>query len=270
MDKTILITGAGKGLGRAIGDHFRTHGWQIIATDVTADLLADLSAREGWFPVVMDVSDEESVKRAFGQIREQVSAIDLIVNNAGIDRYFPLSEAPAEYFKMMFEVNVFGAYRVNQTFLPLLRKPGGGILAIGSESLYLTLPFMAYPITKRTLENYIFALRHELWYSGCWASVVRCGPMKTSIAENVFHLRSEVRSTLLDPVFERFAGMAPKQVGKMIDPGIAARIIFRISSKKRPAALYKINNRLSLRMMKWIPACITEKAVRMMLADRNR
>src|SRR5512138_777881 len=131
MDQTILITGAGRGLGRAIAGKFHSEGWQVIATDIRSDLLADLQEKERFMPIVMDVASDLSVQKAFEQVRTAFRSIDLIVNNAGVDRYFPLSEAPVVHFKEIFEVNVFGAYRVNQIFLPLVKRPGGKIIHMG-------------------------------------------------------------------------------------------------------------------------------------------
>lgn len=266
MAGTVLITGAGRGLGRAITEHFHANGWLVVATDSAENLLADIRGKDGYLVVAMDVSSDHSVREAFTTIKETIPYLDCIINNAGIDRYFPLSEAPAEHIQKIFDVNFFGAYRVNQVFLPLLKKPGGGVIAIGSESLHLRMPFLSYPITKRALENYILALRQELWFSGRWASVVRCGPIRTMIAENVFHLKSEISGTSLDKVFERFAATAPKQVGRMSDPSIVAAFIFKIATKRWPKAIYRINNRIMLRMLAWIPFGIVEKQVRRMLS----
>ena len=266
MRKNVLITGAGRGLGRAIAERFHANGWFVIATDLVPELLAALENKEGFIALPMDVASDRSVQAAFQEISKAVSTLDLIINNAGVDRYFPLSEAPVEHVKKLFEVNFFGAYRVNQTFLPLLKQPGGGIIAIGSESLHIKMPFLSYPVSKRTLENYILALRQELWFSGRWATVVRCGPMRTAMLENVYHLKSEVENTSLDEVFRTFAASAPKEIGRIIDPSEAARRILKIAESERPKAVYRINNGLQLRMLKWLPYSLVEWAVRRKLS----
>ena len=269
MKKRVLITGAGRGLGRALAEEFHRNGWEIVASDISSGLLAELEGVEGYLPIVMDVTSDESVQRAFETVRESCPSLDLIIDNAGIDIYFPLSEAPVGHLKRIFEVNFFGACRVNQVFLPLLKKQGG-ILAIGSESLYLAAPFLSYPITKRALETYILGLRQELWYSGRWATVVRCGPIRTGIVENLSGLQSEVSGTSLDPVFARFASSVTKEVGKVMEPGEIAARIYKIACNPHPGGIYKINNRFVLRMLKWIPFGIMEKAVRKKLALQKR
>jgi NAD(P)-dependent dehydrogenase (short-subunit alcohol dehydrogenase family) len=66
--KTVLITGAGRGLGRALAEQFHANGWQVVATDISSGLLTDLEGIEGYFPVVMDVASDDSVNRAFTAI----------------------------------------------------------------------------------------------------------------------------------------------------------------------------------------------------------
>lgn len=265
MKNTVLITGAARGLGRAIVEQFHAKGWTVFATDIDAEVLTEHYTTNGIHKIQMDVCSDLSVRQAYEQIREVTGSLDLIIDNAGIDRYFPLSEAPAEHIKNIFEVNFFGTYRVNQVFLPMLKSPGGGIIAIGSESLHLRMPFLSYPITKRALENYMLALRQELWFSGRWATIVRCGPVRTRITENVFHLENEFPGTQMDPVFERFAAAAPVQVGQMSDPSEVAAFIYRTACKTHPKAIYRINNRFILRILSWVPFGIVEKRVRRML-----
>jgi hypothetical protein len=90
---------------------------------------------------------------------------------------------------------------------------------------------------------------------------VRCGPIRTMIVENLFHLESEVRNTSFDEVFKRFAAGVPKEIGRVMDPADVAANIYKIAIRPHPKALYRINNRLSLRMLKWIPFGILERAV---------
>jgi hypothetical protein len=85
------------------------------------------------------------------------------------------------------------------------------------------------------------------------------------IVENLSHLESEVKNTPLDSVFDRFAAIAPREVGKVMDPADVASRIFTIACRHRPRAIYRINNRLALRMLKWLPVRLAERAVRIKL-----
>jgi NAD(P)-dependent dehydrogenase (short-subunit alcohol dehydrogenase family) len=261
MEKVVLITGAAHGLGRALVHEFLSGGWQVIATDIDDLSMAWLLEYQQATVIKMDVTSVASVESVFAAISEQRIIIDLIINNAGIDRYFPLSEAPAEAFKQVFEVNVFGGYRVNQVFLPVLHKPGGRIIHISSESLNLSVPFMPYPLTKKLVEGYAKALRIELRFSGIDVVVVRPGAISTRLLETVSKLNPAEGKWNLEKQFKKFAATASGEIGKTITAGKAAAFIFKISHIPHPAAVYRINNMLQLRVMAWLPFCWIEKLI---------
>jgi NAD(P)-dependent dehydrogenase (short-subunit alcohol dehydrogenase family) len=262
MEKVVLITGAAHGLGRALTILFLEKGFRVVATDLDANSLAGLPVSDRCLPLLMDVTSDGSVKEAFAKVKEQHASIDLIISNAGIDRYFPLSEAPVERFRELFEVNLFGGYRVNQVFLPLLKSPGGRIVHISSESLNLTLPFMTYPLTKKAVEGYAKALRQELSFSGIDVVIVRPGAIRTRLIETVRGLKAEIGKWKLEKQFSRFAEGAAKEIGKTLSPEQVAEFVFKVSEKKNPPAVYRINNMLQLRIAAMLPFRITERIVR--------
>jgi NAD(P)-dependent dehydrogenase (short-subunit alcohol dehydrogenase family) len=257
--KTILITGACGGLGQALAHEFSTNGWHVIATDlesrITKKETRDSMIRE----VAMDVSSDASVKAAFNQLTGE--RLDMIVNNAGIDCYFPLSEMPVEHFKKVFEVNVFGSYRVNQVFLPILKRPGGRIIHISSESVKINVPFMAYPITKQTLEGYCRTLRQELRFLGIDVTVIRPGAIKTPFLENVKQMKNPVQDSLLAVPFDRFARQASGEIGKIAGPEIVARFIYRIGQQKKTRPVYAINNDPKLSIAALLPFSFLERMI---------
>lgn len=185
----LLITGAANGLGKATALHFARQGWRVTATDIDQEGLITLDGIEGITARVMDVTSDPSVSDVFFELEKAGDRLDLIINNAGIDRYIPFSEAPAEAFREIFEINLFGAYRVNLSFLPILNSPGGRIIQIGSESHHLALPFMPYPLTKRGVEAYSLSLRQELKFRGIDVVVVRPGAIDTAFIKNLSGIR---------------------------------------------------------------------------------
>jgi NAD(P)-dependent dehydrogenase (short-subunit alcohol dehydrogenase family) len=213
----------------------------------------------------MDVTSDESVANVFSVLNDEHAKLDLIINNAGVDGYFLLSEAPASEFRRIFEVNVFGAYRVNQVFLHITRKPGGKIIHIGSESLNLTMPFMAYPLSKKLLEGYVKALRQELRFRGIDVVVVRPGAINTELLKTVSDLPVQTRdgesSDPLKAAFNSFASQASKEIGKVTSPEEIAGFIYKISYKNRPRAVYRINNMLQLRIAALLPFNLVENIV---------
>jgi NAD(P)-dependent dehydrogenase (short-subunit alcohol dehydrogenase family) len=257
--KTVLITGAGGGLGEAMTLEFSQRGWRVIATDLGSVFTSGEESGSRIRKVVLDVSSDESVRKAFESLSGE--RLDLIVNNAGVDRYFPLSETPVEMFKELFEVNVFGSYRVNQLFLPILKRPGGRIIHISSESVKINVPFMTYPITKQTLEAYCRTLRQELRFLGIDVTVIRPGAIRTAFLENVKKMKNPVPNSLLSEPFNKFAVKAPVEIGRTVAPGEVARFVYRIAQYKKTKPVYPVNNDLRLSVAGWLPFTFLEKMV---------
>ena len=261
MEKVVLITGAARGLGRALAARFLAEKWRVIAADIDELSMAGLMEDPLASIVKMDVASDKSVLDAYTQLRDDGVVIDLIINNAGIDRYFPVSEAPTDWFRQVFEVNVFGGYRVNQVFLPLIKKPGGRIIHISSESLNLTLPFMPYPLTKKLVEGYAKTLRMELRFAGIDVIIVRPGAIKTRLLEMVSTINTDQEKWNLKKQFQTFAATASSEIGKTITPEHAANFIFEVSRIHHPAAVYKINNMLQLRIAALLPFRLVENII---------
>lgn len=258
---TVLVTGAAHGLGEALCRVFLDAGWTVIGADIDDLSLAWLLQHGNALAVSMDVTSDVSVAKAFTSVQHEVAMLDLIINNAGIDRYFPLSEAPVGQFREIMEVNVFGAYRVNQVFLPLLRRPGGRIIHIGSESLNLTTPFMPYPLTKKLLEGYARVLRNELRFLGIDVVVIRPGAIRTRLVETVSRIDPAAGGWKLEKPFRKFAGMASREIGRLITPEQAAAFIYKAARIPHPAAVYRINNMLQLKIAAWLPDRLVENFI---------
>ncbi len=266
MNSLVLITGAAGGLGKAMTLFFSAKGWHVYACDVVKSTPAEFQRSGGITYFEMDVTSDQSVLAVFEQLQSDKVILDLIINNAGIDRYFPLSEAPVEYFREVFEVNVFGVYRLNQVFLPLLKRPGGRIVHIGSESLNLTVPFLTYPLSKKLLEGYAKVLRQELKFSGIDVVVIRPGAIETPLLNQVKTLNSVRMSWKLAPQFRKFAEGAVKEIGNVISPQEAAEFVYNKSIIPDPSAVYRINNSLQLRIAAMLPYRLVEKIVRKRLS----
>lgn len=261
IQKTVLITGAKGGLGEALTHAFRGNGWYVIATDLEEKILNNKNPDEMIREMAMDVSSGDSVASVAGQLLNDQQQLDLIVNNAGIDRYFPLSETPVTYFQEVFEVNVFGSYRVNQNFLPLLKRPGGRIINISSEAVKINIPFMTYPISKQTLEGYSRTLRQELRFLGISVILIRPGAIRTPFLENVRKMKNPVPGSLLTGPFDKFASQAHKEIGKTIEPAEVAKYIFRIANARKTKAVYKIHNSIRLSLASVLPFWLVERMV---------
>lgn len=275
-DKVILITGAAGGLGKALALQFLSKGWWVFATDLqepeytdshTISLFESRPEIKNHFrPLKMDVTSDESVAAVFNLVKDDALKLDIIINNAGTDDYFLLSETDVSRFKRIFEINVFGGYRVNQIFLPLLRTPGGRIIHISSESLNLIMPFMPYPLSKKLVEGYAKVLRQELRFRGIDVVIVRPGAIDTSLLKTVSGLTgsNDIRENndQLKNAFHSFSSQASKEIGRIVTPEKVAEFIYKIACAFRPKAVYRINNMIQLRIVAILPFRLMEFLVR--------
>ncbi|MEO0607026.1 MAG: SDR family oxidoreductase [Pseudomonadota bacterium] len=189
--KTVIITGASTGIGRAAAEHLADKGWQVFAgIRKPADGKALIKADDRIIPIVLDVTQPEQVDAAVETVRAALGGQKLagLVNNAGIANMGPLALQPLDQFKSHFDVNVFGLLRASQAFAPLLGmdeslagKPGR-IINITSVGGKLASPFLgAYTATKHAVESITDSLRRELVIFGIDAIAVGPGAVRTPI-----------------------------------------------------------------------------------------
>jgi NAD(P)-dependent dehydrogenase (short-subunit alcohol dehydrogenase family) len=263
--KTILITGASGVLGQAAVNGFAAAGWRVFAADIEA---AD-ALPEGASPLVMDVTDDESVSRAAELIGSEACGLDALLHMAGIYTMDSFIEIPPETLSEMLEVNLMGVYRVNRAFLPLIRKNGGRIIITASELAPLDpLPFNGiYSLTKRALDSYAHSLALELDLLG--VRVVTLYPGAYGEGMTRAAVRSMERmsgsSKLYPDIADRFRRIVMKETGGAKPPEKLAKRILRIAEKRRPKFRYRMNNSVKLRLFSALPMGLQATALRLLL-----
>lgn len=192
--KTVVITGASSGIGRAAAEYLSGKNWSVFA-GVRKLEDADDMRREGAGdirPILLDVTDEAEVAAAVKTVSEALDGQTLsgLVNNAGIAKMGPLALQPLEDFEVHFSVNVFGMLRASQAFIPLLgadsarKGPPGRIVNITSVGGRVASPYLgAYTATKHANEAMTDTLRRELAIYGIDAIAIGPGSVKTPIWE---------------------------------------------------------------------------------------
>ncbi|MBR5250595.1 MAG: SDR family NAD(P)-dependent oxidoreductase, partial [Clostridia bacterium] len=167
-----------------------------------------------------------------------------------------LIEIPEQKFVNAFDVNVFGAYRLNKIFLPLLNR-GSKILLTTSELAPLDpLPFTGiYALTKCLLDKYAYSLRMEVQLKGIFVSVLRPGAVKTDMLNaSTTQLEEFCNNTKEYCVnANNFKKVVDKVEAKNIPPQKVAKKVLKILSAKRPKYVYKINRNPLLLLLNALP-----------------
>jgi NAD(P)-dependent dehydrogenase (short-subunit alcohol dehydrogenase family) len=184
--KSVLITGASSGLGRAAATHLGDLGYRVFAGVRSAASAGDLSALQPstgeLIPVLLDVTDAASIARAGDLVEQRCGDTGLwaVVNNAAVCVGAPLECVPLDVMRHQLEVNVVGALAVTQRFLPLLRASGGRVVNVSSAIGDIAPPFLGpYATTQFGNEGLSDALRRELRPLGVHVSVVHPGAVDT-------------------------------------------------------------------------------------------
>ncbi len=258
----VLVTGSGKGLGRAISEQFHRNGYTVVATDYAESLVADLSDKDGYLTAAVDVTDSESTADIANFIQEKCGRLDVIVNNAGIIGYFPTAEMDPEKIIYHFQVNSFGALRITHHCLDLLQQSGGRVVNITSESYRLRTPFQIYQATKLALEGISDTLRRELSHLGIHVATIRPGAIRTDLFNAMDTISNPVENSRLAAPFAAFVkNLEKNKPTRVSEPAEVAALVFKAATDPNKKPHYEMNNMLALKIANMLPASLVDRLV---------
>ena len=187
---TVLITGCDSGLGRHTALHLSSLGMVVYAGCLTPKAAAALTAHSHptLHPFVLDVSHPHSVSTAFTRLSPFLlpHGLDCLINNAGLFTGFLTEFTPISSYERAMEVNFFGAVRVTQTFLPLLRHARGRVLSVSSFLGFTSAwGLSCYAASKHAMEAWHDSLRAEMRDFGVQCSLIEPGTMRTTFLGQV-------------------------------------------------------------------------------------
>jgi NAD(P)-dependent dehydrogenase (short-subunit alcohol dehydrogenase family) len=176
-DKTVLVTGANRGIGQALVEEALRRGAARVYAG-TRKPLVHLDRRVT--PLTLDVTNAAQTQAAF----EKVASLDILINNAGLAQYDDLSDRAA--LERHLDVNFFGTYGVTQAFLPLLTRSRGAIVNILSVAAFAAMPIIpAYSISKAAAFSLSQSLRALLAGRGVSVHAVMTGPVDTDMSRGL-------------------------------------------------------------------------------------
>jgi NAD(P)-dependent dehydrogenase (short-subunit alcohol dehydrogenase family) len=177
---TVLVTGASRGIGRAIGQEFARRGHRVVATARDPRSLADLDVSQR---LALDVTDDASVTAAFAAAGD----VDVVVVNPAEIFYAAVEAIPLTELQRLFNLNTVGAIRVAQAALPQMRARGDGKLLFMSSVVgrIVLPPGAAYASTKWALEALVESLAIEVAPFGVQAALLQPGPVSSGALDDV-------------------------------------------------------------------------------------
>lgn len=261
-----LITGAYGGMGYETTKLLSSIGYTVFALDKKIG-----EPLENVIPIELDVTDVESVKTAFETVKTYTDKIDAVIHFAGIYMLDSLVEIAENEWDKIFKINLYGAYHVNKTFLPLL-KSGSKIVITTSELAPLDpLPFTGiYAVTKSALDKYAYSLRMELQLKDVSVSVLRAGAVSTGmlgVSTTALDKFCE-KTNLYQFSAEKFRKIVLKVEAKSIKPQKIAVKVDKILRVKKPKFAYAINRNKLLLLLNAMPKSIQFYAIKKILKKK--
>lgn len=199
--KTIVITGASSGIGKATAIYFAQKGWNVAATMRHPEREAELSKMENIKCFRLDVTDSLSIDEAYDEITKEYGTIDALFNNAGYCLFGPLELSTEEQIRKAYDTLLVGVTLVTRKFIPALRENGGGvILTTSSVGGIMTLPLTpTYHASKYAVEGLMEGLSYELYPFHIACKIVEPGGIQTDFWSRSYEVTKGVEGSSYDP-----------------------------------------------------------------------
>jgi len=263
VSRAVLITGCSSGIGKATAEHLAARGWTVYATGRRLQSIDNLAAQD-CTTLALDVTDEESMRRAVGVVEKEHGAVGVLVNNAGYSQSGAVETMTMPKVRDQFETNLFGPIRLTQLVLPGMRRQRWGkIVNMSSMGGRLVFPGGGiYHATKWGLEAVSDALRFEVAAFGIDVIVVEPGIVRTgfsSAAVTALNANQEANqdaeSNQDDPYEDFNASVEETTLETYVrgpvarlggGPETVARVVERAITARRPRTRYRVTAAASL------------------------
>ncbi len=252
MAKVILITGASAGIGRACADRLHESGWTVVGASRRG------SSSGPWTPMAMDVDNDESVRQGVASVLGEHSRLDAVVACAGWGLAGPVELTPLSAAKDQLETNFWGAVRVVQEALPIMRRQGGGrVVLISSIGGVIGIPFQAfYSASKFAMEGYGEALAYEVAPFGIQVTLVEPGNVRTDFTSSRRDVEIGAGEDTYSTAVAKAVGLMEKDEANGVEPldvAVTVERVLRASRPRRRVSVGKIGERIGLPAKRLMP-----------------
>lgn len=229
-NKTVVVTGAGSGIGRALALELSHRGACLALSDVnegglerTKELILNDHPDAKVHTYVVDVADQAAMKQFSNDVSQKFPRVNVLINNAGVALSARLEEVSRDDFEWLMNINFWGVVNGCEAFLPLLKASGNGHIAnLSSVFGLMSLPKQGtYNASKFAVRGYTEALRQEMIVSKSpvGVSCVHPGGIATDIARNARMDADDVKQDMA-ATFDKLAHTSPEKAAKVILKGI--------------------------------------------------
>ena len=256
--KTVVITGASSGIGRAAVSRMVQSDWQVFATVRKMQDGDQLSSDFGRnvTPIILDVTDRKTISAAAERVTSllQGSGLDGLVNVAGVGKVQPVEYMTEDALQEAFNINVFGQIAVTQAFLPLLRTARGRIVNISSIGAHIAIPFGSLiNATKSAFGILSDTLRLELHPFGIHVAAIEPGAIKTPAVEKTLgDMEAVIRSLPAEgaaqygTMLRTFIRSGYEREMNGSSPDVVANAIHHALTARQPRTRYRVGKHATL------------------------
>ena len=240
MAKTVLVTGASAGIGKATAIYLAQSGYNVYGAARRTEKMQDLK-NYGIKPIAIDVTKDESITACVEQIFKEAGSIDVLVNNAGFGSEGAIEDVTMQDAKYQLEVNVFGAMRLTQLVLPKMRQNKyGKIVNVSSVGGKIALPLGGwYHASKFAIEALSDSMRMEVKQFGIDVIVIEPGGIKSEWGDIALESLVRVSGNTAYKEMVKGADKGFKQtVNKNSEPIVIARLIKKGIEANKPKTRY--------------------------------
>lgn len=241
MQKTIFITGASAGLGKATAMLFQSKGWHVIATMRHPEKETVLSQLDHVTLLQLDVTQPNQIREVIAKATTLYS-IDLVVNNVGVGLVGPIEGLSDDQVAQQFDTNLLGAIRITQAFLPHFRQRKGGMfINITSMAGLVTFPFDSiYHTVKFGLQAFSESISYELAPFGIKVKTIAPGYIHTNFGSSMPIVTSEPYKESMDYFLNKMYDMMDPEKGSTAAQ--VADIVYEAATDDKDQLLYVAGN----------------------------
>jgi NADP-dependent 3-hydroxy acid dehydrogenase YdfG len=227
--KTVFITGASSGIGKAAAFLFQKQGWNVAATMRNPDKETGLNGLKNVRCYSIDVTDVDSIQKGITSAINDFGAVDVLVNNAGVYTTKPLEMVSEKDINHLINTNIIGTVNAIKMILPYFRsRSGGKIINISSVAGKSTFPFQSlYHGTKWAIEGISEGLYYELKNLNIQIKVVEPGMVKTNLYDAVKNLAFDDYPAEYHSSFRSWHNYLIESFQKGYGPDVTAKTIYK-------------------------------------------